>query len=433
MLMVKALRERPIARLWLGQALSSIGDEIYRVGLTWMLVGIIGANTGYLNAGQAAALMILSFVGGRWADHWEPLVTMVRVDFIRAGIVLIPVIYSHFATVPLPLYVIVALSLSGLGAFFDPSLQAALPRFSRDLNILRAATGLMTTTTRLARLVGPAIVGVMATVVDPIHFFTVDALSFLISALSVRALFRMPAPHTHAVKRKPVRQPLREVIVSGFRAIRQHPGMNYIVLSKAVTGGTWSLIYGLGLALLVQKVAPHDARAFGSVMAAYGLGNFAGALYFGNRERPRPGLMMFIGYVWMGLGFMLVACAPTIGWMIPLVAISGFAGTMNEVTFSDLVQARFDYYEIPRIFRLRMACDTLSILICTLGAPLLLQFVSVRVLIALGGLVWVNAGFIGIFWHNKSLELPLRPHPGIRSADVRPPDPARPPPPEATA
>ena len=78
MLMLSALKDRAIARLWFGQAMSSIGDEIYRVGLTWLAVGIIGADTGYLAAGQAAALMILSFVGGKWADRWEPVRTMVR-------------------------------------------------------------------------------------------------------------------------------------------------------------------------------------------------------------------------------------------------------------------------------------------------------------------------------------------------------------------
>lgn len=53
--MLKALRHRAISRLWFGQALSSVGDEIYRVGLTWLAVGLIGADTGYLTAGQAAA------------------------------------------------------------------------------------------------------------------------------------------------------------------------------------------------------------------------------------------------------------------------------------------------------------------------------------------------------------------------------------------
>ena len=111
--------------------------------------------------------------------------------------------------------------------------------------------------------------------------------------------------------------------------------MSYIMFAKALTGGTWNLTYGLGFALLVQEVARHDTRAFGSVMAAYGLGNFAGALYFGNRERRRPATIMSYGFVWLGLGFALIACCPSIAWIMLTAALSGFSGTMNEITFSD--------------------------------------------------------------------------------------------------
>src|SRR4051812_18058017 len=99
--MLSALRDRKIFRPWIGQAPSSIGDEIYRVGLTWMAVGLIGPDTGYLTAAQAASLMLLSFVGGKWAGHWDALEAMVRIDLVRALIVLVPVAYSLVAPVPL--------------------------------------------------------------------------------------------------------------------------------------------------------------------------------------------------------------------------------------------------------------------------------------------------------------------------------------------
>jgi len=401
-LMLKALRHREISRLWFGQALSSIGDEIYRVGLTWLAVGLIGANTGYLNAAQAAALMILSFVGGKWADHWEPLRTMVRVDLIRSGIVMIPVVYYYIAPVPLWLLVLVALLLSGLGAFFDPALQTALPRFSPDLQTLRAATGLMSTTTRLARMVGPALVGFLSGVFPPIHFFTLDAISFAISASSVRSL--------RAMERADGREPVRiakkdrqhisftEAIISGFRLVQREKGMPFMMISKAITSGTWNLAYGLGFALLVQELAPNDTRSFGLVIASYGVGNFAGALYFGNTERKHPGLMMFSGYMWLGLGFAFVALAPSIAWIMPAAAFAGFSGPMNELTFVDLVQKRFRIAEMAKVYRLRIATETATTLLLLLISPLILKHLSVRVVISLCGVTWIAAGLIGLLW-----------------------------------
>src|SRR3954463_12362237 len=114
MLMLKALRDRSIRLLWSGQALSSIGDEIYRVALIWLAVGLIGPDTGYLAAAQSGALLILSLVGGRWADQWDHRRTMIGVDQLRAVIVLAPVAAFYAGHVTLPLLIAVALSLAGL-------------------------------------------------------------------------------------------------------------------------------------------------------------------------------------------------------------------------------------------------------------------------------------------------------------------------------
>ena len=52
--MLRGLRKRAIALLWGGQALSAIGDEIYRVALIWLAVGLVGADAGYLAAARGA-------------------------------------------------------------------------------------------------------------------------------------------------------------------------------------------------------------------------------------------------------------------------------------------------------------------------------------------------------------------------------------------
>jgi len=390
--MRSALRDRAISRLWAGQALSSIGDEIYRVGLTWMAVGLLGKDTGLLNAGQAAALMILSFVGGRWADRWEPLQTMVWIDGIRAGVVLLPVAVSLFHPVPLGLLVAVALVLASLGAFFDPALQATLPHFAREPRLLRSANGLMSTTIRLARMVGPTLVGLLSNVVPMIHFFTLDALTFIGSAWSVRSIGgTVPA----AADGSGERASFSRAIAAGFRTVSAAPGMPFILGLKALTGGTWNLAFMLGIALLVQQLAPGDARAFGLVMACYGAGNFVGALYFGNHRRPHPGRLMFAGYALFGAGFIALGFAPGIGSMMAAAAFSGFAGPMNELAFSDTIQSRFPANEISRVVRLRMAVETLSTLIFTGISPLLFRTLGPRGTIVFCGLTWVGSGALG--------------------------------------
>jgi MFS family permease len=399
--MADALRHRAIRRLWFGQALSSIGDEVYRVGLTWLAVSLIGADVGYLGAAQSAALMILSFVGGRWADGWEPLRTMVRVDVVRAAIVLLPVAVSVFHVVPLSVLVAVALSLSALSAFFDPALQTMLPVFAPDLTILRAATGLMSTTIRLARMVGPAIIGLLSGVIPTVHFFTLDALSFVASAASVHSLRKITTAAARPASERP--QSFWEATLSGFRTVRAERGMTHIMWTKAVTGGFWNLAIGLGFALLVQELAPGDVRAFGLLVASYGAGNFAGALYFGNHHRPRPAFLMFAGFALLGVGFVLMGIAPSAHWAMVAAAGAGFAGPMNDLAFSDFVQARFPIVEISRVFRLRLAVETLSTLLCMALAPTLFRVLTVRGTIILCGAVWIVSGLLGL-WRLEEID-----------------------------
>lgn len=402
--MLKALRQPQLLRLWFGQAFSSVGDEIYRVGLTWLAVGLMGANTGYLTAGQTAALMLLSFIGGRWADHWHPLKTMVGVDLLRAVIVLIPVVVSFFTEVPMSVLWPVALSLSALSAFFDPATQALIPILAKDTKMMQATNGLMGTTMRMARMVGPAIVGLLASFVPMIHFFTLDALTFLVSALSVRSLRNdvkleaMPEPKK--------RRSFLESVLAGFHLIRQKPGLNYMFFSKSITSGTWNLSLMIGFPLLIHEVTNGDPRSFGFVMASYGLGNFAGAVYFGNRVRTRLIRMLYSGYIYLGLGFIFIGIAPTIPWIMMAAALAGVSGPMNDLSFIDLMQKTFAVRDLPKVFRLRMAVESAATLLMSLVSPMLIMATSIRTVIVGCGVVWVLTG-IGGFLEGRKRQISL--------------------------
>jgi hypothetical protein len=395
MLMLKALRERSIAFLWSGQALSAIGDEIYRVALIWLAVGLIGEDAGYLSAAQSGALLFLSLVGGHWADEWDHRRTMIGVDALRALIVLLPVAAFYLGRVTLPVLLVTALLLSGFGAFFDPALQATLPDVSPDSEILQAATGLMGTTSRLARAVGPAIVGLLGPLVPTIHFFTLDAFSFAASAFSVRALGPM--------KRRPAerraRGRFRESLGAGLRLVAGDPLMRDLMASRAAVAALWGVSFGLCLALDVRRLAPGDMRAFGWTVAFYGAGNVAGALFVGNMHRRRPMKILCGGYLWLGLGFVAVGAARSLTWLCAACAVAAFGGPVNDVPFFDLAQRRFETADLPKIFRLRMALETgATMLLMSLSPTLLRSFTPQAVMTCCGvGIAALGVGGLAVY------------------------------------
>jgi len=338
-------------------------------------------------------LMLLSFIGGKWADHWHPLKTMISVDLLRALIVLIPVVTSFFIPLPLTMLWAVALILAALSAFFDPATQATIPLLAKDPAMRQATNGLMGTTIRMARMVGPAIVGLLSAFIPMIHFFTLDALTFCVSALSIYSLkAHLPAKLTDAPKKS---IGVWQAIMSGFHLIRKKPGMSYIFFSKGATTGPWNLALMIGFPLLVHQMTNGDAKSFGFVMASYGLGNFIGSLYFGNQLRKRLHHMLFVGYMWLGLGFVLIGLAPSLFLVIMAAALAGLSGPMNDLAFIDLMQTEFEVKDLTKVFRLRLAVEAAGTLFFTLLSPWMIKATDVRTVIVMCGAIWVLVGAAG--------------------------------------
>ncbi|MBY0413572.1 MAG: MFS transporter [Bdellovibrionales bacterium] len=392
--MIIALKKPQLLRLWFGQALSSIGDEIYRVGLVWLAVGLMGPNAGYLAAGQTASLMLLSFFGGRWADHWNPWKTMISVDLIRAIMVLVPVVLYYFIGNSLIVLWIMAFSVSGLSAFFDPATQGLIPVLAIDKELMQATNGLMSTTIRLARMIGPAIVGLLSAFIPMIHFFTIDAITFCISAYCVYSLKKyIPEEKVEIPKEK---VSFKETILSGYNIAKKIPGMEFILYTKALTVGGWYMVLTIGFPLLVHQSSGGNARYFGFVMASYGIGNFIGALYFGNKIRKNLWSLHFYGQLFLGVGFLAIAMSPSVNYVIVAAALSGFTGPMNDLAFLDMMQEKFKVSEITKLFRLRLGMESGMALIFMLISPWLIKATSVRTAIVIGGTVWIICGAMGL-------------------------------------
>jgi MFS family permease len=341
-------------------------------------------------------LLVLSLVGGHWADAWDQRRTMIAVDGLRALIVLLPVAAFYRGGVTMPVLLVAALSLSGLGAFFDPALQATLPDVAPDVETREAATGLMGTTVRLARAVGPAIVGLLGPLVPTIHFFTLDAASFAASAFSISRLGPSRVKPAAAGR---VRASFHDSLLSGFRAVAADPLMRDLMAVRAAVAALWGLSFGLGLALLVRALAPGDMRAFGWAVAFYGFGNVAGALFVGNIRRGRSALIAYGGYVWLGIGFVAMGASRSLPWLGAACVCAGFGGPINDVPFFDLVQRKYPIADLPKIFRLRMAVETGACLLIMSVSPLLFRSFSPGLVLEFCGFGIAALGLAGLFAH----------------------------------
>jgi MFS family permease len=396
--LIVALRRPHLVRLWLSQVLSSIGDQLYTIAVIWIAIRLAGGQGGLVVAAESAAALAFGLLAGVYVDRWDRQVTMISVDALRALAVLSLPVLSVLGGLRFWELVVVAVVLGGLGTLFDPALQASLPSLAEDSQTLNAANALMDITRRLARILGPGLAGVLVAILPLAHFFTLDAVSFALSALAVLSLgrrFAWKPPHLNVASsgRAGVWQEMREAIGLIYR----HRLLWYTLLTLGIVTLAWSMALTLGAALLAARVLHGGVGAYGLIVGAYGVGNVASNIVIGSLHIRRQPLLIFGGKLILGAGFFLLALSPNLPFALITAAIAAVGGPMSDLPLQRLVQLEIPPAQLGKVFSLRNLIGEGGFMLGLLLAPVLFATLPVRTTIVLAAAVTAGAGFIGLF------------------------------------
>ena len=401
-LLLRPLAVRRVSLLWGGLTLSAVGDQFYAVALVWVAVRAFGPAAGYLAALQAACGLAASLLVGRWADHWEQGRALFGADIARAAVLLLLVGWWLAAGAPPTAGLALAIVVLALGeAVFDPALAATLPVLLPHPRLLPAANALFDTTDRSARLVGPGLVALLAATVPMVHFFTLDAASFLLSAAAVVALGKVRVAAAQAPTS------LLQGVGHGFAVLRRHRLLWSILLCKSGVGSFWYVAYYLALPLAIEHA--HIAGpggtglgAYGLVISAYGCANLAATLVVGSCDLPaHPGRMVFIGLAISGLGTVGLAFGAALG--LPLLmaaaAFGAVGGPMGDIPAAVLRQTELAPGDVAPATRAFMVVRFGGTLVAMLVAPALARLAGASALLLLCGAMPVAFAAIGLARH----------------------------------
>ncbi len=393
------LRSARVALLWGGLSFSALGDQLYTVALTWIAVGVFGRNAGYLSALQAFAVLLAVLGIGRWADRWDQLRSMIGADLARAA-VLAAAVAVWLATggpgAALLIGIIIVLAIGQ--AVFQPALQAVLSSLVSDADLLPAANGLLDATDRSARLFGPGLVALLAGIVPLVHFLTLDALSFLISAVAILLISRLRPGQS--LTRHAERGTVWYSIGRGVRAMMAHPLLGYFLAVAGLLNGLWYAVFFLGLPLMIAHAAGGadgtGLGAYGLVLSAYGCTNLAATVFFGSRLLPaRPQFQMFGGNILVGVGLALLALASLLpaGWLLPGFAaaagLGAIGGPMKDIPLAVLRQTRLQPNDMAPAMRAYMAAGSAGTLLAMLLMPGVIALAGVVPVVIACGLIYV--------------------------------------------
>lgn len=332
---VASLRNHRNYRLYAGgQLISLMGTWLQWSALAWVVLQVThsAAALGAFGAWTSVPYVALGLFGGVISDRFDRRRTLMvtqSVYFVTA-LALAVITWNGVVSV-WPLYVIAM--LDALNQIVDAPTRQAIVAQLVGSDDLPNAVALNTATFNAARIIGPAIAGLLIAGFGARVCFALNALSFL--ALIGALLAMRPAELYGAVRRKERSSPLRD-LRDGFhfawRATPVRVALGILLVVAAV-----SLNFSLWLPVLAAQTLRTGAQAYGVMSACFGVGGLVGALLAALRGRATwPLLLASVG----GFGLATVLLAPLRALPLVLIAlvVVGVLATVYMVTSNALTQ-----------------------------------------------------------------------------------------------
>jgi DHA3 family macrolide efflux protein-like MFS transporter len=393
---VIALREPPLAALWVSQVLSGIGDQLYMLAAMWIAVERFGNQAGYVAAAIGIGKISFGLLGGMIADRFDRRRVMIVSDVVRFLAVAPLAFIACSGTIHLWHLIIAGALMGAFGAFFDPALQASLPSITRSQSSLEAMTGLMDLTQRLARAIGPALTGVLVAIMPITQFFTIEALSFLLSALTIVYLGtrltwekdkKTFAPY-HSI------QDLFKDVSEGFSYAAKDKALTYCLFSLAFLGALWGMAFTVGFPILVKQSFGNDVVLYGYLVASYGAGNVLGNVLCANLHVRSSWVNVFGGDVLCGLGFILVVVGNSVLSAIAGSALAAIGGASADLLLLNLIMKEVPSNLLGKMMSLRMMVLSGGYSLGLIVAAPFFKFASAYTVIAwCGALMVLTCGY----------------------------------------
>jgi MFS family permease len=214
-------------RVWAGSTVSLVGDQVTLLALPWLVFQIThsAAQLGIVTALQGLPFLLFTLIAGVYADRWDRRIVMLTADLVRFVVLAtVPLAWALHALTIWQLYAVAFIHGTGR-VWFDVAQYALLPGIVRSEQLVDANSKFFTSEGASA-LLGPSAGGFLVKAFGAANALLADALSFVISALTIFTL-----PSLRAAER-PAERGWRRQLAAGFR---------YMVSHRPILDNAWAL------------------------------------------------------------------------------------------------------------------------------------------------------------------------------------------------
>jgi MFS family permease len=361
---VKApLRFRSFTVVLTGEGLSMLGDAAFGVALAWLVFQETGSVVALASVMLAQAIPrgVLTLFGGAITDRLSPRSVMFWSHLVRGVAVAAVGTLAWAGIVQMWQLYCLAVVTGVAGAFFGPASESVLP-FLLPAEHLPRGNALQGAAEQGAMIGGPLIGGLLTAWLGPAVAIGLNAVTFFVAALTVRAAPRREASHHEVLSASAVLKEIGE----GLQVARQSHEVRIVLLIVSASALSYSGVFAVGLPALARSFSA-NAVALGTLISAWGVGQLLGTISAAITGLPRRWGLLIIGMtVVEATAFALLGVSPNVLTAATILVVVGFGvAYSSDVALPTFIQTRTPRQFLGRISSLislpRVALEPVSI------------------------------------------------------------------------
>ena len=331
-LILRALRHRNYRLFFVGQSISLIGTWMQQIAMSWLVYRLTSSELmlGLVSFAGNVPVIIFAPIAGILADRWNRhrMIVIIQILALVQAIVLALLVLSGIIV----MWEIVVLSvcLGLINAFDMPIRQAYVVEMIDQREDLGNAIALNSSMFNMARLIGPAIAGVLIAAVGEGYCFLINGLSYIAVIMALLAMRVGPS------RRTATSAPILKSLTEGLRYSYGFPPIRSILVLLTLVS-VIGMPYMVLMPVIAKTVLHGDSHTLGNLVSCSGLGALVGAIYLAARKTVR-GLETVIPTmaIVFGAGLVALSLSRDVYLSMAFMVIAGF-GMIVQMAASNTV------------------------------------------------------------------------------------------------